>query len=79
MPHVAKTGHALFHLLLPITPEIDRHHFIRKSTKSSMTLGKLLWCFECAWSMGSDTIRRYGLVGVGVDLLGEVSHCGVRL
>ena len=25
---------------------------------------------------GSGTIRRYGLVGVGVALLEEVSHCG---
>ena len=25
---------------------------------------------------GSSTIRRYGLVGIGVDLLEEVSHFG---
>ena len=25
---------------------------------------------------GSDTIRRYGLIGVGVALLEEVCHCG---
>jgi hypothetical protein len=28
--------------------------------------------------MGSDTIRRCGLVGDGVALLGEVCHCGSR-
>ena len=26
---------------------------------------------------GSDTIRKYGLVEVGVALVGEVCHCGV--
>jgi hypothetical protein len=28
-----------------------------------------------AWLIGSGTIRRYGLVGVGVALLKEVCHC----
>ena len=35
------------------------------------------WCggFDCAWPMGSETIRRCGLVGVGVAFLEEVCHC----
>jgi hypothetical protein len=28
------------------------------------------------WPTGSGTIRRYGLVGVGVVLLEDVCHCG---
>jgi hypothetical protein len=29
-----------------------------------------------AWPIGSGTIRRCGLVGVGVTLFDEVCHCG---
>ena len=32
-----------------------------------------------AWLVGSGTIRRCGLVGVGVPLLEEICHCGGRL
>jgi hypothetical protein len=35
--------------------------------------------FECAWPIGSGTIRRCGLVAVGVVLLEEVCHCGGEL
>ena len=28
------------------------------------------------WPIGSDTIRRLGLVGIGVSLLQEVGNCG---
>jgi hypothetical protein len=35
-----------------------------------------LWWFKYAWPIESDTIRRCGLVGIGVALLKEVSHCG---
>jgi hypothetical protein len=31
-----------------------------------------MWWFEYIWSMGSDTTRRYGLIGVYVALLEEV-------
>jgi hypothetical protein len=34
-----------------------------------------LWWFEC-FGLGSGTIRRCDLVGVGVALLEEVCHCG---
>ena len=34
-----------------------------------------LMCFN-VWPIGGGTIRRYGLVGVGVALLEEVCHCG---
>ena len=34
----------------------------------------LVWWFEYACPMGSGTVRRYGLVGVGVALLEEVHH-----
>ena len=34
-----------------------------------------LWWFEYAWPMGSGTIRRRGLVGVGVVCLKEMCHC----
>jgi hypothetical protein len=30
----------------------------------------------CLTLIGSETIRRFGLVGVGVALLKEVHHCG---
>ena len=33
-----------------------------------------LMCLN-AWPIGSDTIRRYGLVGIGVPLLEEGCHC----
>lgn len=36
------------------------------------------WWFEYAWPMGSRTIRRHGLAGVGVALWEEVSHYGSR-
>lgn len=29
-----------------------------------------------AWPIGSSTIRRYCVVGVGVTLLEEMCHCG---
>jgi hypothetical protein len=32
-------------------------------------------CFECAWPMGSGTIRRHGLIKMGVAFLEEVCHC----
>ena len=35
-----------------------------------------MWWFEYAWPMGSGTVRRRGLVGIGVDLLEEVCHWG---
>jgi hypothetical protein len=48
---------------------------------------KEVWLFEwewpyrliClnAWPIGSGTIGKYGLVGVGVVLLEEVDHCGL--
>ena len=38
----------------------------------------ILMCMN-AWPIRSGTIRRYGLVGVGVVLLEEVCHCGDRL
>jgi hypothetical protein len=38
-----------------------------------------VWWFEFVWPMGSDTIRRCGLVGTGVAFLAEVSHSGARL
>ena len=34
-----------------------------------------MWWIECAWPMGTGTIRRYGLVGIGVVLLEKVCHC----
>ena len=50
------------------------------------SLGMVVWigmapidlCWN-AWPKGSDIIRRYGLVGVGVVLLEEVCHGGGRL
>jgi hypothetical protein len=33
-----------------------------------------LMCLK-AWPIGSDTIKRYGLVGIGVPLLEEGCHC----
>jgi hypothetical protein len=38
----------------------------------------LLW-FEYAWPMGSGTIRRCGLVGVGTALLAGMCHGGSGL
>ena len=37
--------------------------------------------FMClnAWPIGSGTIRRCGLVGVGVALMEKVCHCGFAL
>jgi hypothetical protein len=32
-----------------------------------------------AWPIGSDTINRYGLVGVDIVFLGKVYHCGCGL
>jgi hypothetical protein len=37
-----------------------------------------LMCFN-AWPIGNGTIRRSGLVGVGVALLKKVCHCWGRL
>jgi hypothetical protein len=37
-----------------------------------------MWWFEYAWSMGSVTIRRYGLNGGGLTFLEDVCNCGVR-
>jgi hypothetical protein len=34
-----------------------------------------LWWFDYAWPMGSDNIRRCGLVGVGVVLLEKMHNC----
>lgn len=34
------------------------------------------WWFEYAWPMGSDTIRRCGIIGEGVALLEEVCVWG---
>ena len=34
---------------------------------------------EYVWPMGGGTIKRCGLVGIGVALLKEVCHCGGRL
>jgi Fe-S oxidoreductase len=34
-----------------------------------------LMCLD-DWPIGSDTIRRLGLVGIGVSLLQEVGNCG---
>jgi hypothetical protein len=31
-----------------------------------------MWWFEYPWPLGSDTIRRYGLVGIGEALLEKV-------
>ena len=39
----------------------------------------LLWWVEYAWPMGSDTIRRHGLVGVGVVLLEGAWPCRRRI
>jgi hypothetical protein len=36
----------------------------------------LLWWFKYSWPTGSDTIKRYVLVGIGVALLEEVCHHG---
>jgi hypothetical protein len=33
-----------------------------------------VWWFEYAWPMRSDTIKRCGIVGIGVALLEEVHH-----
>jgi hypothetical protein len=33
------------------------------------------WWFEYAWPMGSGTLKRYGLVRIGMALLEEVCHC----
>ena len=33
-----------------------------------------LWWFEYAWPLGSGTIKRYGLAGIGAALLKEVCH-----
>jgi hypothetical protein len=38
-----------------------------------------MWWFEYAWSMGSGTIRKCGLAGIGVALLEKVCHCVGRL
>jgi hypothetical protein len=38
-----------------------------------------MWWFEYAWPMESDTIRRCGLVRIGVALLMEVCHYGSGL
>jgi hypothetical protein len=35
-----------------------------------------MWWFEYAWLMESGTIRRCGLVEVGVALWQGVCHCG---
>jgi hypothetical protein len=35
-----------------------------------------LMCLN-AWPTGSGSVRKYGLVRVGVTLLEEVHHCGV--
>jgi hypothetical protein len=42
-------------------------------------LQSMLWWFKYAWPMRNGTIRRCGLVSLGVALLEEVHHCGVRL
>ena len=39
-----------------------------------LSSGGQLWWFEYAWPMESDTIRRCGLIGIGMALLKEVSH-----
>ena len=38
-----------------------------------------MWWFEYAWPMGSGTIRKCSIVGVGLGLLEEVSHCRSEL
>lgn len=35
--------------------------------------------FEYAWPIGSDTVKRCGLDGIGVALLEKVCHCVGRL
>jgi hypothetical protein len=39
------------------------------------------YIFMClnSWPIESGTIRRYGLVGVGVALLEKACHCGGRI
>ena len=37
-----------------------------------------MWWLPYTWLIGSDTIRRCDLVGIGVALLEEISHCGDR-
>jgi hypothetical protein len=44
-----------------------------------VAISRLLWWFEYAWPMGNGTIRRCGLVGIGVALLEETCHCTGRL
>ena len=47
-------------------------------TLSKTSMVPIAHRFMClnAWSMGSGTIRRCGLVGVDAAFLEEVCHCG---
>ena len=64
-PYIAQTGFKLV-ILVPRCCSLDRY-------------GPHRLMYLNAWPIGSTTIRKCGLVGVGVVLLQEVCHCWGRL
>ena len=60
------------------TSEVRLNTFLYYDMATSLWRpGSGKWWFERKWSpKGSDTIRKYGLVDVGVAMLQKVSHHG---
>ena len=64
--------------------------FLEEGSLGEVGLRLIVWCgglnrngshrFMClnAWPIEDDTVRRCGLIGIGVALLEEVCPCGLR-
>lgn len=58
------------------TGHIDTSGDLKLTQLDPLAVAFPMGWFEYAWPRGSGTVRKCGLVGVGVPLLEEVRHCG---